>query len=173
MDRGYSSYMHGMISVIGSASKMKKFYQLISLLCILSGIPMLSMSVLLGIGLILLGAIGLILTAVLKPSPGITGPGLPLDETTMPSDDTPEVPHASAEDLAAIAEQVLSQKVTVSSSSGDRESGSYEYLFYAEKSVHGDQLDALKKQLRKKYPGAYRVLRVSEHSLKVLYIPSV
>ena len=115
----------------------------------------------------------MILAIVLKPAPGITGPGLPMDETTMPLDDTPEVPHASAEELAAIAEQVLKQKVTVSSSSGDRESGSYEYLFYAEKGLHGDQVEALKKQLRKKYPGAYRILRVSDHSLKVLYIPSV
>ena len=121
----------------------------------------------------MLGMAGMILTIVLKPAPGITGPGLPMDETTMPLDDTPEVPHASAEELAAIAEQVLKQKVTVSSSSGDRESGSYEYLFYAEKGLHGDQVEALKKQLRKKYPGAYRILRVSDHSLKVLYIPSV
>lgn len=152
---------------------MKKFYQLLSLLCIVSGIPMLEMSRMLGIGLIMLGMAGMILTIVLKPAPGITGPGLPMDETTMPLDDTPEVPHASAEELAAIAEQVLKQKVTISSSSGDRESGSYEYLFYAEKGLHGDQVEALKKQLRKKYPGAYRILRVSDHSLKVLYIPSV
>lgn len=152
---------------------MKKFYQLLSLLCIVSGIPMLEMSRMLGIGLIMLGMAGMILAIVLKPAPGITGPGLPMDETTMPLDDTPEVPHASAEELAAIAEQVLKQQVTVSSSSGDRESGSYEYLFYAEKGLHGDQVEALKKHLRKKYPGAYRILRVSDHSLKVLYIPSV
>lgn len=106
--------------------------------------------------------------------PGVKNGGF-IDENEMlreKPEDYPDLKKASAEELLPVVKETFHAEASVLAESQNADALSFEYLYRIETSVHSADTDRLRKNLMKKFSGAFNVFCMDEHTIRVLYLPA-
>ena len=106
--------------------------------------------------------------------PGVKNGGF-IDENEMlreKPEDYPDLKEASAEELLPVVKETFHAEASVLAESQNADALSFEYLYRIETSVHSADTDRLRKNLMKKFSGAFNVFCMDEHTIRVLYLPA-
>lgn len=107
-------------------------------------------------------------------SPGMKAGGY-LDENEMLKEkpqDYPDLKPASAEELLPVVKETFHAEASVLAGTQNADALSFEYLYRIETAVHSADADRLRKNLMKKFSGAFNAFCMDEHTVRVLYLPA-